>query len=106
MYNLFEYSKNYQKTSGSLFNYYRDEPNSGIEDGDLDLSIVDSKSFDYKSSLHDKLPLFDNNDGDNEGKQTVIVKDLEIAAPLKYLGNFWRSIDIILINCEISLDLS
>ena len=33
LYNLLFYSKNYQKTSGSLWNYYRDEPNSGIEDG-------------------------------------------------------------------------
>ena len=106
MYNLLEYSKNYQKTSGSLFNYYRDEPNSDVEDGDLNLSIVNSKSFDYKSSLHDKLPLFDNNDGDNEGKQTITVNNLEIAVPLKYLGNFWRNINIPLINCEISLDLS
>ena len=31
MYNLIEYSKNYLKTSGSLWNYYRDEPNSGAE---------------------------------------------------------------------------
>ena len=31
MYNLLEYSKNYRKTTGSLFNYYRDEPNSGTE---------------------------------------------------------------------------
>ena len=32
MYNLLEYSKNYRKTTGSFWNYYRDEPNSGIGD--------------------------------------------------------------------------
>ena len=32
-YNLLEYSKNYRKTTGSLWNYYRDEPNSGINNG-------------------------------------------------------------------------
>ena len=106
MYNLLEYSKNYEKTSVSLFNYYRDEPNSSISVDGLNISIVNSKSFDYKSSLHSKLPQFNNNDGDNEGKQTVTVNNLEIAVPLKYLGNFWRSMNITLINCEISLDLS
>ena len=30
MYSLIEYSKNYSKTTGSLWNYYRDEPNSGV----------------------------------------------------------------------------
>ena len=51
MYNLLEYSKNYQKTSGSLFNYYRDEPNERIiGDGDnaINISITNSKSFAYK----------------------------------------------------------
>ena len=72
----------------------------------MTISFLNSKSFDYKSSLHDKLPLFDNNDGNNEGKQVVTVNNLEIAVPLKYLGNFWRNLNIPLINCEISLSLS
>ena len=50
LFNLLHYSKNYQKTSGSLYNYYRDEPNSGAENG-INYSIKDSKSFDYKTSL-------------------------------------------------------
>ena len=50
MYNLVEYSKNYLKTSGSLWNYYRDELNSGAV-GDINYSIKDSKSFDYKTSI-------------------------------------------------------
>ena len=54
MYNLNEYSKKYLKTSGSLSNYYRDEPNSGAE-GDIDYSIKNSKSFDYKTSITEKL---------------------------------------------------
>ena len=48
MYNLIEYSKNYSKTTGSLWNYYRDEPNSGAE-GNTNYSVKDSKSFDYKT---------------------------------------------------------
>ena len=53
MYNLLEYSKNYRKTTGSSFNYYRDEPNSGAV-GNINYSIKDSKSFDYKTSITGK----------------------------------------------------
>ena len=97
MYNLLEYSKNYGKTTGSLFNYYRDEPNSGGEgDGNnrINYSIKDSKYFNYKTSLTGTL----------KGNDTE--KDTEIAIPLKYLSNFWRNLDMPLINCEVSLTLS
>ena len=50
MYNLIEYSKNYSKTTESLWNYYRDGPNSGAV-GDINYSIMDSKSFAYKKSI-------------------------------------------------------
>ena len=93
MYNLLEYSENYRKTTGSLFNYYRDEPKSGAE-GNLNYAIKDSKSFDYKTSIIGELE--DNN----------TEKDTEIAIPLKYLGNFWKNLDIPLINCETSFTLS
>ena len=91
MYNLLEYSKNYKKTSGSLFNYYRDEPKEHtIGDGDnaINISIRNSKSSDYKTKI------------------LKLEKNVEIAIPLKYLGNFWRGLDIPLINCEITLILS
>ena len=54
MYNLLEYSKNYSKTTGSFWNYYRDEPNSGVNNN-INYSIKDSKSFDYKASITGKL---------------------------------------------------
>ena len=50
MYNLLEYSKNYRKTTGSLWNYYRGELNSGINDN-INYSIMVSKSFDYKENF-------------------------------------------------------
>ena len=50
MYNLLEYSKNYRKTTGTLWNYYRHEANSGINDG-INYSIMSSKSFDYKANF-------------------------------------------------------
>ena len=98
MYNLLEYSKNYEKTSGSLFNYYRDEPKEhaiGASDDAINISIRNSKSFDYKTEIIGSL------DAGEDEKE-----DVTIAIPLKYLGNFWRSLDISLINCEITLILS
>ena len=98
MYNLLEYSKNYEKTSGSLFDYYRDEPSELIiGDGDnaRNISIRNSKYFDYKTNIIGNLDI----GGDEK-------EDVEIAIPLKYLGNFWRSLDIPLINCKITLILS
>ena len=85
MYNLIEYSDNYAKTSGSLWQYFRDEPD--------DNNIEDSKSFKSKIKITGKTP----ND-DNE-------KDVEIMVPLKYLSNFWRTLEMPLINCEVNLTL-
>ena len=98
MYNLLEYSKNYEKTSGSLFNYYREEPKEHtIGDGNnaINISIRNSESFDCKTKIVGSLAA-----GELEKD------DVEIAIPLKYLGNFWRSLDKPLINCEITLILS
>ena len=67
MYNLIEYSDNYAKTSGSLWQYYRDEPN---------VNLANSESFKFKVKITGKT----SND-DNE-------KDVEIMVPLKYLSNF------------------
>ena len=96
VYNLLEYSKNYQKTSGSMFNYYRDEPNEASGPplvNPVNISIRFSKSFDYKTKITGSFAT-----GNNE-------KEVTIAIPLKHLGNFWRNLDIPLINCEISLNL-
>ena len=96
MNNLIEYNKNYSKTSGSLWNCYRGEPNSGVggENDSINYSIKNSKSFDCKTSITGKL---ENND---------VTKDVKFAVPLKYLSNFWRTLDMSLINCEVSLILT
>ena len=52
MYNLLEYSKNYSKTTGSFWHYYRDEPNSSANNN-INYSTKDSKSFDYKQVLQE-----------------------------------------------------
>ena len=51
MYNLLEYSKNYEKTTGSLWKYYRDKPNSSADDDNITHSILNSESFDYKANF-------------------------------------------------------
>ena len=89
MYNLLEYSIIYRKTTGGLWNYYRDEPKNNIN-----CSIKDSKSFDYKTSITGKL------EGINK------TKHVEIAVSLKYLNNFWRTLNIPLISCEVNLILT
>ena len=94
MYNLLKYTKSYRKTTGSLFNYHRNEPNSGAV-GIINYSIKDSESFNYKTSITGKL------EGNNAEQD-----DTEIAVPLKYLSHFWRTLDVPLTNCEISLTLS
>ena len=96
MYNLIEYSKNYSKTTGSFWNYYRDEPNSGLggADNKISYSIKDSKYYDYKTSITGKL----------EGNNTE--KEVGIVVSLKYLSNFCRTLDMPVINCEINLNLT
>ena len=85
MYNLIEYSDNYAKTSGSLWQYYRDEPNDNLANSEL---------FKSKIKITGKTP-----DNGNE-------KDVEIVVALKYLSNFRRTLEIALINCEVSLNLT
>ena len=96
-YNLLEYSKNYRKTTGSLWNYYRDEPSDPLSSN--------SESFRYKTSITGNT----YNTGDGEAgydADKVRKNETEIVVPLKHLSNFWRTLNIPLINCEIELILS
>ena len=94
MYNLLEYSK---KTAGSLWNYYRDEPSNPLSSN--------SKSFEYKTSVTGKTY---NIGADEEGYDANKVgkNETEVVIPLKYLRNFWRSLNVPLINCEVELILT
>ena len=85
MYNLIEYSDNYSKTSGSLWQYYKDDPNN---------NLADSESFKSKIKITGKTPADGN------------TKDVEIMVPLKYLSNFWRTLEMPLINYEVNLILT
>ena len=81
MYNLLEYNKYYKKTTGSLWNYYRDEPNSSTDNNNITHSILNSKSFDYKANFIGSMT---NNN--------LIKNNVKIVIPLKHLNNFWRSL--------------
>ena len=82
MYNLLEHSKNYRKTTGSLWNYSRDEPSDPLSS--------DCESFKYKISIAGKTP--EDNDS---------LTNAKVVIPLKHLSNFCNSLDIPLINCEV-----
>ena len=97
MHNLLEYSKNYRKTTGSLWNYYRDQPSNPLS--------TNSGSFKYKTSIMGNTYNVGNND-DNYDANKVGKNETEIVIPLKYLINFWRSLDIPLINCEVEIILT
>ena len=85
MNNLIEYSNNYSKTYGSLWQYYKDDPND---------NIVDSESFKFKVKITGITPHNGN------------TKNVEIIVPLKYLSNFCRTLEMPLINCEVNLILT
>ena len=76
MYNLLEYSKNYEKASESLFNYYRDEPSEAEianDNGAINIFIRNSKSFDYKTEITGGLDA-----GENEKEDVTIAIPLNI----------------------------
>ena len=105
MYNLLEYSKNYRKTIGLFYNYYRDELSDDADDNNLDnIKVVNSNTFNYKNKITGNTYNVDAGaqgfDVNKNGTQEV-----ELAIPLKYLGNFWRALNIPLISCEVSLEL-
>ena len=101
MYNLLECSDNYSKTSEGLYSYYRNEIKDSVNE------IIDAnnyrinnnktttrKSFEYKKKTVGRTSS-DNN-----------ILDAEAIVPLKYLSNFWRSLDLPLTDWKIELNLS
>ena len=81
MYNLIEYSDNYEKTTGSLWQYCKDIP--------------------AQNDNNEIVVFRRNNLTGNNG-----TKDVETMVPLKYLSNLWRTLEMPLINCEVNLILT
>ena len=96
MYNLIEYSNNYADSSGSLYQCKRDESPMNDAGNPNNVALDNSKSFKYKASLSGKATDADGNDRS--------LKNTKIVVPLKYLSNlsnFFRSLEMPLINCKI-----
>ena len=94
MYNLIEYNDNYAKTTGSLWQYCKDIPARNANDEIIAFDVNNATdSFKFKVE-------FKGQTGNNG------TKDVEIIVPLKYLSNFWRTLVMPLINCEVNLILT
>ena len=94
MYNLIEYSDNYQDSSATLYQYKRDKPPEAKAIADL--TADNSSSFKYKVGLLGNLVLDGN----------ITKRNVKVVVPLKYLSNFFRSLEMPLINCKIKLNLT
>ena len=116
MYNLLKYSKNYSKASASLWNYYRGELTDDTNDNNgPNKNVINSKSFKYKTSITGitytvprRIADADGNpvNNPNYDRNKRGMREVKIAVPLKHLGNFWNSLNILLINCVVYLALS
>ena len=94
IYNLIEYSDNYSKASGSLWQYCKDIP--AVHNNNAIVNFAENNltdSFNFKAKMTGQ-------NGDNR------TKNVDIMVPLKYLSNFWRTLEMPLINCEINLILT
>ena len=91
MYNLIEYSDNYSKTTGSLWQYCKDIPARDNNDEITKFTAGNpTDSFNFKAKITGRT----GDDG---------TKNVEIMVPLKHLSNFWRTLEMPLINCEVNL---
>ena len=94
MYNLIEYSDNYAKTSGNLWQYCKGIPPRNNNNDIINFTDNNTTdSFDFKAKITGQT----GNNG---------TKDAEIMVPLKYLSSFWRTLEMPLINCEVNLILT
>ena len=94
MYNLIEYLDNYQDSSATLYQYKRDEPSE--DDAVAELTADNSSSFKYKINLLGNLVVANN----------IAKRNVKDVVQLKYLSNFFRSLEMPLINCKIKLNLT
>ena len=106
MYNLLEYSKNYKKTIGSLYNYYRNELTNDINNNFANRNVGNSNAFKCKNKIigntYNVDPAAAGYDANKNSTQ-----EAEIAIPLTIplAITFWRALNIPLISCEVSLEL-
>ena len=100
IYNLIEYIDDHSQTSGNLWQYYKEIP--AVDDNGAIVNFNGANatdSFNFKTEITGYTA--DYNDGNIAGRV-----DVEIMVPLKYLSNFWRTLEISLVNCEVELILT
>ena len=95
MYNLIEYSNNYSDTSGSLWQFKRNELNFN----DINTALINNNA----PSFNCKASIIGNTVADGASSK---IDDVKLAVTLKYLSNFWRSLKMPLINCKVELSLT
>ena len=100
MYNLIEYSDNYQDSSATLYQYKRDEPPVNDDRNTVNLTADNSDSFKYK------IKLLGNIDQLAADAARVGRLNVKVVVPLKYLSSFFRSLEMPLINCKIELNVA
>ena len=94
MYNLIEYSDIYAKTTVSLWQYCKDIAARNNNNEIVPFNVNNpTDSFNFKVKF--------TGETDDDG-----IKDVEIMVPLKYLSNFWKTLEMPLINCEANLILT
>ena len=95
MYNLIEYSDNYSKTSGSLWQYCKDTLDVNNNGDIVDFNGANATdSFNFKTKITGQTNI--------NGR----IDNVEIMVPLKYSSNFWRTLEVPLINCDVNLILT
>ena len=95
MYNLIEYSDNFSKKSGSLWQYCKDIP-AVNNNGD----IINFNGANATDSCNFKTKITGQTDNDGE------INNAEIMVPWKYVSSFWRTLEMPLINCGVNLILT
>ena len=98
LYILIEYSGNYSDSSETLFQFKRDESPMNNDGNLLNVALNNSSSFQYKASLLGKVTVVDGNDR--------LLGNTKIVVPLNYLSNFFRSLEMPLVNCKLHLELN
>ena len=98
MYNLTAYSDNFADSSGSLYQFKRDESPMNNARNPNNVALDNSTSFKCKASLLGK--------GDDDDGNDKSLRNTKIAVPLKYLSNFFRLLEMPPINCKIHLELN
>ena len=96
MYNVIEYSNNYSETSGSLWQYCKEIPAVDNNRAIVDFNGANATDpFNFKTKITGQTA--DNNNDGNIARRV----DVEIMVPLKYLSNFWRTLEMPIVKLNL-----